>query len=70
MTIWEGLTWANVVILGLGAPVVFWFFLRDVRSLLTYLTAGEAAAEPPLELALVQAPVQAEGSCQSALPPL
>lgn len=69
MSIWEMLSWANVVILGVGAPIVLVFFLRDLGALLAYLNSG-AAASPPLEVAPVEAEALALDACQSGRSPL
>lgn len=37
MSIWEWFTWINVAILGLGAPVVMGFFLKDLKQILKQL---------------------------------
>jgi hypothetical protein len=37
MSGWEIFTWVNVVVLGVGAPIVLAFFLRDLKELLSRL---------------------------------
>jgi hypothetical protein len=73
MSIWEWASWANVVILGVGAPVVFLFFMRDLKSILACLTAARDAL-PSMEAAAIElepatAAVTLE-ACQSERPPL
>jgi len=69
MSIWEILSWANVIILGVGAPIVLVFFLRDLGALLAYLDSGAAAA-PPFEVAPVDAEPLSLDACQGGRPPL
>jgi hypothetical protein len=57
MSIWEWASWANVVILGVGAPIVFVLFLRDLKSLLAMLNSAQEALPPVEEQARVLEPI-------------
>lgn len=37
MNIWEFSTWLACAVLGPGALIVFWFFLRDARNIVKQL---------------------------------
>ncbi len=69
MSIWEWASWTNVVILGIGAPVVFLFFLRDLKSILACLTAAQDAM-PALEAPALELEAVPLDACQSERPPL
>ncbi len=41
MNPWDIVTWLSSVVLGASAVVIFWFFLRDARSILNREMHGQ-----------------------------